>query len=396
MRVLFTADVYAPTLKGGQELIVETLATRLAARGHDVAVATLRVAATERKELRGGVRVHRMRGLDLTDHVGLQSSWAAGWIPWLLRLVAEFQADLIVANNLFYCTTPGALLVARLARVPCMLALQLNSPSTIGGLSGRLAVAYEQTLGRLMIALATHVVCAGPSVRRHFLSLGGNPLKETTILNGVDLTTFVPPSSSDAEQIVLFAGRLIANKGPDTFVEAARKVRHHQPKAQFWLAGEGPMRPKLERMAAGFPNIRFLGLRHDIPTLMRRARVFVRPSTLEGLPLAILEAMASGVPVVATDIPGNTDLVRHGLTGYLVRTGDAEGTSGAVVSLLEQEEQRLRMGAEARRWVESNCSWNTIADQFEATASRIACSKVGFRTFSNTPKKGLDGTAGAG
>ena len=119
---------------------------------------------------------------------------------------------------------------------------------------------------------------------------------------------------------------LVPQKGLETLVRAVAAVRRERPAVHLAVAGQWPLQPQLERLASKLDpagGIHFLGQRDDVPQLLAALDLFVLPSLWEGMPYSLLEAGAAGVPVVATDIPGNADLIVPGETGLLARPGDA-------------------------------------------------------------------------
>jgi glycosyltransferase involved in cell wall biosynthesis len=179
------------------------------------------------------------------------------------------------------------------------------------------------------------------------------------IPNAVALT---PPTPRDAAlrarvllgqraPLVLTVARLDAQKGVAYLLGAAADV----PDAVFVIAGEGPERAALEAQASSLGiahRVRFLGHRRDVPALLAIADLFVLPSLWEGLPLSVLEAMAAGVPVVATRIGGTDELVRDGETGTLAPPENGPALADAIRSVLYDRERALRMAAAARALVE--------------------------------------------
>ena len=111
--------------------------------------------------------------------------------------------------------------------------------------------------------------------------------------------------------------------------------------------------------------VQFLGLRHDVPELMRQASIFVRPSTLEGMPLTVLEAMASGLPVIATPVGGTPELVEDGVNGYLVPVDDHVALADSIVRLFDNPVIAKGMGKRGREMVEANHTWDAMAVQTE-------------------------------
>jgi glycosyltransferase involved in cell wall biosynthesis len=124
------------------------------------------------------------------------------------------------------------------------------------------------------------------------------------------------------------------------------------------------MREELEARVADAglgANICFLGECSDVPSLLAQADILVRPSLLEGLPLAVLEGMAAGLPVVASRVGGTPELVRDGETGFLVEPGDPADLAGRICSLLGDTAQRTAMGRRAREVVEQGYDWDDVA-----------------------------------
>jgi glycosyltransferase involved in cell wall biosynthesis len=150
--------------------------------------------------------------------------------------------------------------------------------------------------------------------------------------------------------IVLTIARLDAQKGISHLLDAAAAV----PDVSFAIAGDGPDRAALEAQTAKLglaDRVRFLGHRRDVPALLAAADLFVLPSLYEGLPLSVLEAMAAGVPVVATAIGGTDEVVRDGETGTLVPPADPLALAAAITRTLADRDQAKRLAAGAREFV---------------------------------------------
>ncbi|MBI3621084.1 MAG: glycosyltransferase family 4 protein [Nitrospirae bacterium] len=150
--------------------------------------------------------------------------------------------------------------------------------------------------------------------------------------------------------VVLTVACLKPQKAPGDVVEVAARVCRDRPDARFLIAGDGELRPQLEAQirAEGLEGrVILLGWRRDIPQLMRAADLFLLTSRWEGLPRAILEALAAGLPVVATAADGVTDIIQDGVNGYVAPVGDVEGLAGRVDELLRAPAVRQRMSAAA-------------------------------------------------
>lgn len=198
--------------------------------------------------------------------------------------------------------------------------------------------------------------------------------KVRVIPNGVDTERFRPMAVDVAKlqwgfgagPCVLFVGSLIARKGLMFLVEAAKRVVAKWVDVQFLVAGEGPLRGSLEeaiKRAGMAANFVFLGSVRDelLSLLYNCADVFVLPSVQEGQGIVLLEAQATGKPVVAFDIGGVGEVVCRGETGLLVDRGDVDGLAEALLRLLDDERLRVRMGLNGRRFVCETYTWDRCA-----------------------------------
>ena len=167
--------------------------------------------------------------------------------------------------------------------------------------------------------------------------------------------------------------RLEAQKGITDLLDAAAML----PDVVFEIAGEGPQRDQLVAKAATLgvaDRVRWLGHRDDVPALLAAADLFVLPSLNEGLPLAAMEAMLAGVPIVATDAGGTGEIVRDGITGVLVPPGDPEALSASIRALLSDRPRAARLAIAARELIE---------DFFGANVSGRGQWRVGLRTVTD-------------
>jgi glycosyltransferase involved in cell wall biosynthesis len=166
--------------------------------------------------------------------------------------------------------------------------------------------------------------------------------------------------------LVVYTGRLHEMKGLDHLLSAWPAVLARHPGARLWLVGEGPFRPRLIEQIENLglsTSVLLAGLYDDVEDFLLAADVFVLPSLEEGMSLALLEAMAAGLPVVASSIAANALLVEDGRQGRLVAPGDSAALAAALAGLLEQPDAAARLGSRARERVEARFS---IARMVEA------------------------------
>jgi glycosyltransferase involved in cell wall biosynthesis len=197
------------------------------------------------------------------------------------------------------------------------------------------------------------------------------------ISGSVDTERFRPvperqPAPARPERIITCVVRLEYYKGPDVLLHAWGRMMR-EPAAwraelnpRLCLVGEGPYRAQLERIVAALgiqDSVEFLGQRTDIVDLLQRSWGFVQPSRWEGMPNSLLEAMACGLPCVATRVSGNEDLIRDGVNGLLVEPEQTAEMAQALRRIIESTELAQRLGAEARATVMRDYQLSTIVER---------------------------------
>ena len=173
---------------------------------------------------------------------------------------------------------------------------------------------------------------------------------------------------SDNAIVLGFVGRLVDIKDPETLLRAFERVRARLPDAVLLLAGDGPLRPALETLAASLKissAVRFLGWRHDLPAFYATLDVVVLSSRNEGTPVAVIEAMAAGRAVVATDVGGVGDLIDQRTTGVLVPAGRPDALAAAVAEIAADTEVRRRLGSAARLAVAARFSASRLVHDLD-------------------------------
>jgi len=360
-------DYFPPHLGGGVERVVDEVCRRLARQGHTLRVFTFNTDRAPAYEVVDGVHVNRAPAIQLTRFTRMQASLSPGLLPLAWRLARSHPPDIFHAHNLFFTSTAAAVLLRYLLKRPLVTTLHLGSLRQLNGPSLLLASSYERTLGRAIVRSSDRLIAVSKAVAGHAVHLGAQPEAVRVIANGVDVQRFRPGAGrGNGTFRVACVGRLIFNKGPQYLVEAAPEVLQAHPEAEFVFVGDGPLRPRLEERARQLGvghRVTFLGTRPDVPAILQTCDVLVRPSLLEGMPLTVLEAMACGLPVVATPVSGTAELVHHGENGLLVRPADPASLSRAILRLMEDEPLREAQGREARRLVEGGYSWDAVAEK---------------------------------
>ena len=189
------------------------------------------------------------------------------------------------------------------------------------------------------------------------------------------------------EPVIGYVGRFVPIKDLPTLIEAFAIVLKHVPDAALILAGDGPIRPELEslvqRMNLG-GRVRFLGWSNDLGSIYATIDICALSSLNEGTPVAIIEAMAAGKAVVATDVGGVADVIEDGRTGILVPPGDAEAMANAVVMLAKDRTTRHRLGRAARESVAARFAHERLVDDVDRLYASALAEKRGLETLETT------------
>lgn len=374
-----------PPLGGGAANATDNTARELAALGVEVVVVTSAFAGLPRVERRAdGVEIRRIptlrRRRDRSSVVEMLAFLAGSlvMVPWI---AARWRPDATIAYFGLPCG-PAAWAVKALFGVPYVVSLrggdvpgfQYDGISLYHRLAG-------PVIGWLWRRASAVVANSGglADLARRFA-----PDQPVGIIpNGVDAQRFTPAAAEAAAAAaaaaagglsLLFVGRVVRQKGLDVLFEALASL----PPAllagvTLRIVGDGPARPELEAQAQRLglsERIRFLGWlgRDELPAAYRSAGAFVFPSRDEGMPNVVLEAMAAGLPVVATRIAGNRDLVVDGETGLMLDTDDVPALAAAIARLAGDAPLCRRLGEGGRRRVVDHFSWRAVASAYRDLA----------------------------
>jgi len=199
------------------------------------------------------------------------------------------------------------------------------------------------------------------------LAAGFSPAQVTHIPNGVDIGRFKPAPAAGNRQTITFAGRLDYMKGVHILLEGFKQLRDEMKNVQLTIVGDGPDRERLlnlSREKGIFDAVNFCGEAAEIVSYLQKSSVFVLPSFSEGLSNVLLEAMACGLPVVATRVGGTIDLIEDGVNGILIEPENSRQLYQAVKKILQDEVLAKTIGAQARKTVEEAFSMESVTEQY--------------------------------
>ena len=326
---------------GGAERHVVDLVLALQREGHAVTVACSVSGSLAESLEAARIPVHPLVGEIVKRRVSLP--YALG----LRKLLRGERFDLVHAH--VYSSAASSALATVGAGTP--LVVTEHTEALWQGTNGRLFSFW-------MYRRVAHVIAVSDAIRRRLIERDGVPPAKITVV-----PNSVPPvwgSRGDAlplptglgeGPLVGVVARLQPEKGVTNFVTAAAHVAKEFPRARFLVVGDGPLREELFALAEDLgvrERFLFLGFRPDAQALIKLMDVVAVPSVSEGTPLVVLEAMAAGVPVVASEVGGIPGQIRHGQEGILVPPADSRALGDALLDLLRDPERARRMGEAGR------------------------------------------------
>ena len=248
--------------------------------------------------------------------------------------------------------------------------------STIHGYtSGNIKLKFYEYVDKLILRYFDKIITVSPTIKQ---VLSGYSGKVSVVPNAIDYEKYqieTDKSSiikelgiSQEARVIGTIGRLSPEKGYQYFLHAAKDIIKKFPKTVFLIVGDGPSRKELEELALKYNlknKVIFTGFRRDTVSLLAVMDIFVLPSLTEGMPIAILEAMASGKPIVATRVGGVPTIIKDGRNGILVESKNKNALASATLTLLQDRGLREKLAEEAKSLVKENFSAERMAGSYE-------------------------------
>ena len=360
-----------PPLGGGASSATFYMATELARRGHHVDVLTSRAEGTPAEEVIDGVQIHRVtswrRGVHDAGFIGA-ATYLLSAAP---RLRALTRASSYDCAHFFFSLPTGALAPywTRWTDRPYIISMRGSDVPAYD--SGKALAASHRLLRSLtsrILSGASQVVANSASLRR----LAKKTFPEIplqVITNGVCAETFHPRAefSGDAPLRLLTVARLVRRKGLEVMINAM--AHKGWPRSRLEIVGDGRLRPQLQKLVSSLgiaDRVVFAGRLHgdELARRYRSADCFVLPSLAESFSMSLLEAMASGLPVVASRIGGIPELVEDRINGRLVPPGNVEALVSALNWVLSSPERMRQIGQANREKICADYSWSRIVDEY--------------------------------
>lgn len=374
MKILIINSEYPP-IGGGAGNASANIAARFAHLGHEIAVITSRFGKLPHLEQHQNLTLHRIPSLRRKqDRSGPfeQLIFLLSASIWTLGIVPRFKPNATLA---FFGVPSGAIawLLKKVFGVPYIISLRGGD---VPGFRPYDFQRYHKILAPLLrlIWKDASVVVANSNGLRQLANIFDARFEIPIIPNGVDLQEYATEVRTWSPPRLLSVGRLVHQKGLDLALRALAQLKDLE--WEWCIAGDGPQINVLRSLAneLGIQNrISFPGWRShaELVECYKGSNLFLFPSRHEGMPNVVLEAMASGLPVIASRIAGNEELVVDGETGLLFPSEDVEALCVALRTLLTDASQRQIMGNASRRRVEALYSWENTAQQYTLLLERV-------------------------
>ena len=363
-----------PPIGGGGGWVSYFLGKHFAAAGHDVHLITSQFRGCAKKEEVEGFHVHRVRALRKSPDVCAvheMLTYAVSSSIFGLKFAKQFKPDIV---QVFFGIPAGggAYLLQKFNNVPYVVFLggrDVPRPDPDPPYYRWLYLLLKPIIRAIWDNAAAVVACSDGL--RDLARATDADVKIDVIPDGVDLATFVPVQREAYPKIVrcLAIGRLIPRKGFQLLIRALPKILDKvSQNFEIEIVGDGPYQKDLMALAENLgvaSYIRFAGTvpYPELPQKYREADIFVLPSLAEGMPLVVLEAMGTTLPIIASRVQGIDELVAQDVNGALFAPGDVEGLAGCLVKLINAGEKRVEMGNASREKVKLY-DWKKIAEAY--------------------------------
>ena len=374
MRILILNSEYPP-IGGGAGNASANLARCLADLGHDVSVVTARFGDLPHLETSTNLMVIRIPALRRKqDRSGAleQIVFILSASFWTLRLIRQLKPDVTLA---FFGVPSGAvtLFIKLVTKIPYVVSLRGGD---VPGFRPYDFGTYHKLIAPLLRIIwkqASAIVANSNGLRELAVQFDAR-FEIPVIPNGVDLELYRTDARSAVMPRLFSVGRIVHQKGLDLAMHALAGLK--ELSWEWRIAGDGPQLDALKLLAQKLgiaDRVQFLGwqAREQLIEQYHWSNLFLFPSRHEGMPNAVLEAMASGLPVIASRIAGSEELVSNGETGFLFPSEDIEALRDALRKLISDTVLRQTMGNVARRHMEERYSWAATAKQYALLLEKV-------------------------
>jgi glycosyltransferase involved in cell wall biosynthesis len=366
MRIVILIYDFPPQVLGGTEIATYSIAKHLVQRGHEVHVVTTWGKGLPRERIEDGFTVHRSRVI-VKPVLGSTSYFIHAY-----SAVKKINPDLIHAQNISLALY--ALLIKKTLKKPYVTWAQ--------GSDIYLPSRFFRWFYKFNLKNAGAVIAQTSDEKGIMQKICDRDIM--ILPSGIDLGRFSNLSRESSrsglqikkgEKVILFVGKLHAVKGVNYLIQAMNVIRQKEPKTRLILVGDGEERRDLEKLTSSLnlaDSVTFVGKvpNEKVPQYMAAADIFVLPSLSEGFPMVIVEAMASGLPIVTTNVTGLPEIVHNGENGLLVEPKNSVELAEKILLLLQDDELRGDI-AQNNRQRAKDYTWEKVVDNLEEVYQKV-------------------------
>jgi glycosyltransferase involved in cell wall biosynthesis len=340
---------------GGTEIASYFMAEHLARRGHEVHVITSFDEGLPQESCEKGFYIHRVRMINIRLF-GVLFFWRA-----IVETIRKIDPDLVHTQSL--CSGIPALISKKILKIPYAVWAQgsdVYHPDW-----------FTQLTSNMIVKNADSAIALTEDMKRVMQDLYDRDI--AVVPNGFNIADYPDePSFEDTAthgKSILFVGRLKSVKGVQYLITSMKKIHEEMPDARLILVGDGEERERLAALSIQLgiqQYVQFIGIvpHEKVKTFMQQADVFVLPSLSEGLPIVILEAMACGLPIVASRVGGIPDILTNDTNGYLVEAKDTNDMANKIILLLSDDALRKKI-SDNNRLLVKKYAWENVIFKLE-------------------------------
>lgn len=372
------------TLESRQGIFEYRQVIKLNERGHEFKVISINwKGQSDYEKINNNIEVHRIPyifsiiGYPIPNFIKLTNK--------IREICNDWHPDVIVYAHMEYLTALPTLYLRNKMKIPVIVIID-SLPGVTWFCGNKIVDAvgylYSMLIGRRIFKVADGIQFLSSELCKYVPKLNIDANKVFVITRGVDTEIFKPRNDKkslrdelgieEKDMVILYVGRLDLVKGISYLLQAAKRVIPHYKNLKFLIVGDGSLRGEYEAFAKSFStNVIFTGFREDVPELMNISDIFVLPSLSEGAANVVMEASASGLPVIATEVGEVPQIVLNDKTGILVNPKDVNGLVSALKKLIHDPLLAKEMGKLGRKRMEEEYSWEIICKKIEAAYYRV-------------------------
>lgn len=376
MHICMLSDEFPP-YSGGEGIYVYNLSKKLIENGHDITIITRGTWKKSYYENIDGIPVYRVRFIPSYPSIFKLHGF------FVNKLFKSLESDFDLLH------IHGSIVPVIHTSLPTIVTMHGTTKKDIDNmrvmslhffvvktLRKQLIDAERNILKNADVVTAVSESCA--EELRKFYAI---KKKVVVVKNGVDSKFFIPIKNKSIDNYILYTGRLETRKGLTDLIESAEYICKEYQNIKFILTGKGTIKRYLERKVNKLgleKNFCFVGYidRNALLEYYQNATIYVLPSYYEGLPTTLLEAMSCGIPPVATNVDGTSEVIVNEKTGLLVPSRNPKKLAEAILRLLSDEELRKEIGINARKHIAINYDWDIITDKVEKVYENLLATKV--------------------